>query len=393
MSGTVGRKIAAVFILLAGFCFVGAIDWLMTPARTVGQGGDYIGYWAAGQRLAHRQDPYNLEEVLALEQAHGFSHREPSITPSPPAAWVLLLPLGWMSAKTGVVLWEMLALASVGLSLRLMFEMHGRPNTLLYLLGFIFAPVIVCLVGGQLGIFFLLSITLFLYLLDTRPFLAGAALLPIALKPHLFFAFGVVLLLWAVHRKKPLPLFGFLAALAASVTITMVYDPHIWPQYLHMWRTGSVKVRVTPTLSVAFRFLINGNAHWLEFVPALAAAVWGLWFYFTRRDRWRWLDHGLVVLLVSVMCAPYAWFTDESVLLVAVMTAAIRARSSWKPLLIVALPAAAALAEVLRAVDIKNHGYIWTTPAWLLAYLLSSRMVQTAVDSTAHVSSAAGAAP
>lgn len=392
MNGGIGRKIAASLIVLAGFLFLGAIDWIKTSPQSVGAGGDYIGYWAAGQRLAHHQDPYDVEAVLALEQAHGFNHQDPSITPSPPAAWLLLLPLGWMSAKVGVVLWTMLGLASAAASLRLMFEIHGRPNTLLYLLGFLFAPIIICLVGNQLGIFFLLSITLFLYLLDTRPFLAGAALLPIALKPHLFFAFGVVLLLWALHRKKLPALFGFFAALAASTVVTLAYDPRIWPQYIHMWRTGSVKERVTPTLSVAFRFLINGNAHWLEFVPALVAAAWAVWFYLSRRDRWQWLDHGLVVLLVSVMCAPYAWITDESVLLVAVMTAAIRARFSWKALLVVALPVAIALVEVLRAVDIKNHGYIWTTPAWLLAYLLSARILRTSVNSAPHAASAAGVA-
>ena len=392
MTGGFGRKLAATFIVLAGFLFLGAIDWVRTPAKTVGAGGDYIGYWAAGQRLAHRLDPYDVPAVLALEHSYGFQQHEPSITPSPPAAWALLLPLGWVGAKTGIVLWEMLSLLSIALSLRLMFAMHGRPNTLLYLCGFLFAPELVCLVGNQLGIFFLLSITLFLYLLASRPFLAGAALLPIALKPHLFFAFGVVLLVWALHRRKPLALFGFLAALAASASITLAYDPHIGPQYLDMWRTGSVKERVTPTLSVAFRFLINGNAHWLEFVPAIGAVAWAVWFYYSRRDRWLWLDHGLIVLLVSVMCAPYAWFTDESVLLVALMTAAIRVRHLWKALFVVGLPTGIALVEVVRAVDIKNHGYIWTTPAWLLAYLISTRIHRATADSTAHAISVAGAA-
>lgn len=383
MSSGVGKKIAAIVIVLAGFCFVGAVYWVSVPAKTVGQGGDYIGYWAAGQQLAHRQNPYDVKAVLGIERAEGFNHQDPSITPSPPAAWVLLLPLGWMSAKTGVVLWGMLALASVALSLRLLWELQGKPSTLLYLFGFVFAPVIVCLVGGQLGIFFLLAVSLFLYLKDAHPYLAGAALLPCALKPHLFFALFVVLLLWALYRRKLQPAIGFLVALAASSALTLALDPHIWPQYFSMWRSGSVKERVTPTLSVAFRFLIDGNAHWLEFVPALAATVWAIWFYWTRRDRWQWLDQGLIVLLVSVMCAPYAWFTDESVLLAALMTALLRGRNSWRALLAIALPAGVAFAEVLRAVDIKNHGYIWTTPAWLLAFVVSTR-----ISGNAHANAA-----
>ncbi|HTB96801.1 MAG TPA: glycosyltransferase family 87 protein [Terracidiphilus sp.] len=387
MSDSIGKKIAAISIVLAGFCFVGAVYWVSVPAKTVGQGGDYIGYWAAGQQLAHRQNPYDVQAVMALERTEGFDHNQPSITPSPPAAWLLLLPLGWMGAKTGVVLWGMFSLASAALSLRLLWELQGKPRTLLYLFGFVFAPVIVCLVGGQLGIFFLLAVTLFFYLLDSHPFLAGAALLPCALKPHLFFALFVVLLLWAVHRQKFQPVLGFFAALAASAAITLAFDPQIWPQYLDMWRNGSVRERVTPTLSVAFRFLIDANAHWLEFVPALAATVWAVWYFWTRRDRWHWLDQGLVVLLASVMCAPYAWFTDESVLLAALMAAALRALNSRRALLVLALPAAAALIEVARAVDIKDHGYIWTTPAWLLAYIVSTRISGAAQTTTSNAPS------
>lgn len=360
-------------IVAVGFLLVGTAYWKIVPARGAGGGGDFIGYWAAGQQLAHHQNPYNEAAVLTLEQAEGFEQHEPSISPSPPAAWVLLLPLGYLSAKAGQVGWVMLQLACIALAMRLLWTLNGEPRTLIYLFGFIFPPVLVCMIGGQIGIFLLLSLTLFFYLMERYPFLAGAALLPCALKPHLLLAFFVVFAAWSIHRRQFKPLAGFCAALLASSAVVLWFDPQIWPQYLEMWRTGTVKDRVTPTLSIALRFLIDGSAHWIEFMPALAACAWAGWFYWSRRSRWQWLDHGLIVLLVAVMCAPYAWFTDESVALVAVMTAAIRARGSWRMLPIV-LAVGVALIEVSRAVDIKLHGYIWTTPAWLVTYLLASRL-------------------
>lgn len=374
MSKSPARRLAAAAIVVLGFVLVGAAYWKVVPAKSTGSGGDYIGYWAAGQQLAHHQNPYDEAAVLAIERTEGFEQHEPSISPSPPAAWVLLLPLGYLSAKAGQVGWVMLQLACVALAMRLLWSLHGEPQTLIYLFGFIFPPVLVCLIGGQIGIFLLFSLVVFFYLLQRQPLLAGAALLPCALKPHLLLAFFVVLALWSFHRRNFKPLMGFCAALLASAAVVLLFDPHIWLQYLEMWRTGAVKDRVTPTLSVALRSLIDDSAHWIEFAPALAACVWAGWFYWTRRTRWLWLDHGLVVLLVAVMCAPYSWFTDESVVLVAVMTAAIRARNSWKLLLPLILAVGTALIEVSRAVDIKLHGYIWTTPAWLLCFLVATRV-------------------
>ena len=387
MSQTPAKRVAAALIVALGFLLVGAAYWEIVPPKGAGGGGDYIGYWAAGVQLAHHQNPYDEATVLTIERAEGFEQHQPSISPSPPAAWSLLLPLGYLSAKAGLVGWVMLQLACIALAMRLLWRLHGKPQTLIYLFGFIFPPVIVCLIGGQIGIFLLMSVTLFFYLLDRQPFLAGAALLPCALKPHLLLAFFVVLALWSLHRRSFMPLAGFCTALLASAAVVLWFDPRIWPQYFAMWRTGTVRDRVTPTLSVALRFLIDRSANWIEFVPALAACGWAAWFYWTRRAQWQWLDHGLIVLLVALMCAPYAWFTDESVALAAVMTAAIRARASLKLLLPVILVVGVALVEVSRAVDIKHDGYIWTTPAWL-ACLLCARRLQQGQPATAIPSDA-----
>jgi hypothetical protein len=63
------------------------------------------------------------------------------------------------------------------------------------MLAFCFAPVLGCLTSGQSSAFLLLGFCLFLYFHQRRPFTAGAALLLMAIKPHLFLVFWPLVLI------------------------------------------------------------------------------------------------------------------------------------------------------------------------------------------------------
>jgi hypothetical protein len=87
------------------------------------------------------------------------------------------------------------------------------------------------------------------------------------------------------------------------------------------------------------------------------------------------MDQGLLLLLVSVACAPYAFFFDETILLPAVLVALYRAAQSGRSLLPLAIIAGAALIEVLAVVQITSPFYLWTAPAWLAWYLYATRSI------------------
>jgi len=215
---------------------------------------------------------------------------------------------------------------------------------------------------------------LFLCLYQNWPYLAGAALLLCALKPHLFLSVFVVFLLWSVSQKNYRILAGFSAALLASCALSFCLDVHAWSQYLHLLSTGGILDEPVPALSVAIRLLIDRHAAWLQFVPETIACVWALWYFWTRRNRWSWMDQGLLVLLVSAMCAPYSWITDEAVLLPAILTGLYRAVESRRSVVPLGLVAGAALIEFFVAgVKITTLYYLWTTPAWLVWYLYATR--------------------
>jgi hypothetical protein len=226
--------------------------------------------------------------------------------------------------------------------------------------------------AGQFGVFLLIGVALFLYLRHFRPFFAGAALLLCASKPHLFLPCAAVLLAWSVNQKAYRILAGLFSALLASCALTFCFDIHAWSQNIHMMRTGSALQEPVPALSVALRFLIDGNAVWIQFLPQTAACVWALWYYWKRRNRWSWIDDGLLLLLVSAMCTPFGWITDEAILLPSVLYGiycAVESRRSVLPLILIA---GIALIELFAGVQIVSQFYLWTTPAWLAWYLYAT---------------------
>ncbi len=363
--------VAAGAALVAGIYAIGITDKNATER-------DFIQYWAAGQQLAHRCNPYDVAAILRLEQSIGMEGNTPKVSLSPPVALEFALPLGHLGAKTGLILWLLLELACAGLAAWVLWFLHGRPLSRWHLLVFAFPPTLSCLTAGQLGVFFLLGIVLFLQLHGARPWMAGAALFLCALKPHLFLPCLVVLLLWSACRRNFCVVAGFAASLAASSALSLCFDPQAWTQYFALLRSARLVDVFIPTVSVALHFLVDRNAHWLEFLPEAIACAWAAWYYWSRRDRWSWTEHGLLLLLVSMLATPYAWFTDEAILFPAILAAIYRSERSLRAWIVLGVIAAASLIGVFREIPLPSAFYVWTTPAWLAWYLYAMRENQSA---------------
>ncbi|MGH9615284.1 MAG: glycosyltransferase family 87 protein [Acidobacteriaceae bacterium] len=336
---------------------------------------DFVSYWAAGQRLVHRANPYDAVAIFSVEKSAGLNATRPLIMRNPPFALFLTVPLGLVGEKTGAVLWSMLILVCLMVSIRLLWRMHGSPPGRLHLLGYLFAPALACLLAGQTSIFVLLGLTLFLYLYPARQTLAGAALLLCALKPHLFLPFGVALFAWIVVRKAYRVLAGAALATGIAGILPFLFDPSIYRHYAAMTRTAGMRAEFIPNLSVLLRVAVNKQFFWLQLLPALAGCLWALWYFSQHRNEWDWRTHGSLLMLVSILVAPYSWFTDEVVLLPAILQAIYFADTSPRnsPLLWFAAADGMALVEVLFGVQLYSGLYIWTPAAWLAWYLFSTR--------------------
>lgn len=373
------RVVAAALIIAFGACLIAAIQFAtQTDQKTTER--DYIQYWVIGQQLIHHANPYDIAAITKLEESAGLGSNQARISLSPPAVLFPMLPLGLVSPKTGYILWWLAIMGCLSVALWLLWRLNGRPDSRIHLFGYAFAPAIVCLISGQLSIFLLLSIVLFFTLLKKRPSWAGASLMPCMLKPHLFLVFAFVVLVWIITRRAYRVLFGFFASLAVTCAVPFLFDPHVWQQYVNMITSTRIMQVFIPTFGMALRFLIYRQAVGLQFVPAVLGCVWGSWYFSKHRENWNWLQHGPLLLLVSDLCAPYGYFTDECILLPFILAGLYHAVRLQRSILVLAVINLAALIEVFSDVNIISPWYLWTVPAWFTWYFYSTRKRPASTD-------------
>lgn len=335
-------------------------------------GRDVVSFWAAGQEIVHHANPYDSASVLAMERSLGFAQQtQVLIMRNPPYALCLVVPLGFFSLRIACLLWSVLLLAALLISVQMLWHMLGRLQNKLHYLTYSFAPALLCILGGQTALFALLGLVLFFRFQHDRPFIAGLSLWLSALKPHLFLPFAVVVLLWVVFRRGYRVLVGMAFALAASSLIVWLLDPAAWPQYIQMLHASSIQDEFIPCFSVALRFVLHRQAMALQFLPALAACAWAIPFYWQRRTQWDWMQDGALLMLVSLFASPYAWITDQAILIPALLVGVYRATTRAQ-LGVLALASAFIECAQLLGANLHSALYLCTAPFWLVWYLYVS---------------------
>lgn len=370
------RRVAE--FLVVGLCTVafalnasGIVTTLITD--TYAGTRDFICYWASGHQLVQHANPYDGQAILRLEHSGGTPPGlQPLLMRNPPPALLLVLPLGFLGVRAASLLWSLLMVASLVLSVRNIAALHGRSKSKLNLLAYTFAPALCCLIAGQVAIFVLLGLVLFLRFWQTRPFLAGASLWLCALKPHLFLPFGVVLLAWIVARRCYRLLFGAVAAAGLSVAVVFVLDPPAWMQYAQAMRTEGIQTQAVPCVSAIVRLMLSPNSMWVQFLPAAIGCAWALVFFQRHREDWNWLEHGSLLMIVSVVVAPYSWGLDQTVMLPALMHALYQNRSRGLAAIFALLSAVISMANFLGVPIGSVAWYVWTAPAWLAWFLFAA---------------------
>lgn len=364
---------AAIAIAVALAFTSTALFLAMMPAvRTLAGSRDFVVYWATGQQLVHHANPFDPHLMNLVEHSTGFGAPGTFYMRNPPWSLPLALPLGFFSARVAALPWSLMLLGLLVFSVRTLWKMYGRQGSRLDLLGYFFPPALICIVMGQTSLFLLLGLVLFLRLHRTNPFWAGAGLWFCTLKPHLFVPFGVVLLAWIVFRRNWRVLYGAFSALAASCLLTELIDPGAWSQYLHWAGSSGISNEYIPCLSVELRNLIDPQAKWLVFVPVVLGSIAALAWYWRNRERWDWQEQGNVLMLLSLLVAPYCWIYDQSLALPALMYAA------WRTASRIQLSALAALfilieVETFLAFWEARTIYVWVAAAWLAWYLWARR--------------------
>ncbi len=346
---------------------------------------DYIVYWATGQQLVHHGNPYDPTAISQIEHDAGFQGGASYYMRNTPWALPLAFPLGFVSPMAAALPWSLLMLGLLFVSVRILWKLYGGAANSLDWLGYCFPPALWCVILGQTSIFLLFGFTLFLRFHKSRPFAAGAAFWLCSIKPHLFLPFAVVLLVWIFVARAWRILAGAVTAFAAGALVTTWIDPAAWSQYAYYMRTSVVTREFTPCLADLLRDAIRPTAEWLAFVPAILGCLWTLAYFWPRRRNWDWLQQGSLLVLVSLLVAPFGWIFDQSLALPAVLQGASRTSSQ---LLLSVLALIYMLVEFqLVRFDLHSAAYLWITPA-LLIWALFARAWSRRAAAPAPVHSA-----
>ncbi len=346
---------------------------------------DSIAYWSAGRLLLVHQNPYDTHAVLALESQGGYRQDRPLVLRTPPWSLFTVLPLGLLGPLGAWVLWTAMSLSSLLIAMRTCWTLYGRegvPRNLFSLVGYTFAPIPACLVAGQMGLVLLLGLMLFLLWERDHPFWAGAALILPFAKPHLLSLFWLGVLFWMIHRKKRAVAFGLGAALAMAIGLALAFDPSVFRHYREMVSEAAIGYEFIPALSGVLRLLFFRRLFWIQFIPMIAGLVWAAWFLWRQRQNWDCRQHVPVLLVVSVLTTPYAWLTDEVVLLPAMLQAVVfvyQTRTKMKAATRVALLAFglmdALLLLILRfKIPFSTGIYFWSSLVWFSWYVYAYRL-------------------
>jgi hypothetical protein len=341
---------------------------------------DSIAYWTAGLLLLAHANPYDVDQVLEMEQQQGYVEQKPLVLRTPPWSLFMVLGLGVLDAFWAWVVWIAASVGALLISMRLCWRIYGAqqiPQNLFWIVGYLFAPVPACLVAGQMGIMLLLGLVLFLWWEVERPYLAGAALILPFAKPHLLSLFWFALIFWVISRRKWALATGFIAAFGLACFLPLLFDPHVFANYREMLRRASVGLEFIPALSGVIRLLFFRRWFWIQFVPLAIGFAWCVRFVGKHRANWNWREHAAALIVTSVLTTPYAWLTDEVVVLPAILQAAAWIYLARKNLKVAARIAVFVFALlnlwlllILRSkIPFATGIYFWSSIVWFSFYL------------------------
>jgi len=331
---------------------------------------DFPEYWAAGRLNLRRQNPYSLEQIAELQRAIG--RHQPLMMWNPPWTLALVMPFALLPYSFARSLWYALHLGLLVWACDRLWLAYGgvvRKRWLACLLALTFAPVLHVLKYGQITVFVLAGLVLFLRAVRREHWMmAGMALALLLIKPHLLYLVVALVLLWAVSYRKATVLLGLaLTALVATGCVLLV-NPQVLSQYMAAALHRPPGFWATATVGGMLRAALGPDRFWLQFAPTAFGLGWGLVHWVRRGSRWVWSEELPKIVLVSMATTAYGWTFDQLVLLLPLVVIAVRFWKGQWSMMQVLLLVAYLLLDVWAVFSSMPQLSYWWQVLWLSAW-------------------------
>src|SRR5262245_53178403 len=159
------RTLLMLGVLAAtGLLLMGQVRQLLANP-TVWPPDDFVEYWAAARLTLEGKNPYDGELLLPLQQHAGRDTKDPIMMWNPPWSMPAVLPLGLLEAREAQLLWLLVHLVVAGFCADRLWLLYGGSRSLRWIawgVAFLFMPSIFALSSGQISLFLLLGVVLFL---------------------------------------------------------------------------------------------------------------------------------------------------------------------------------------------------------------------------------------
>jgi hypothetical protein len=336
---------------------------------------DFIQYWSAHQLLMSGQNPYDPALLYAVEVAQGLPDATPIMMWNPPWLVTFLAPVLSFDFLQACTLWlgvNLVLMALTGILVSATYLPGVRPEPLVIVAMFLFEPHISTLRFGQLGILYAVSVAAFLYgVRRNDAALMGLALVPLSVKPHLFYLAFVFLAYWVLVERRWKVVAWALGGFGVLVVATLLQYPAALAQWVRAFDTPpmqwAVATLVGMTRQIVFQLTREVPSWPLVVIPGLTTAGFVLWLAL-RRPRPDVIWRLPAILALSLFTAPYGWVFDQAQLvviqvgLVALLMRPLMPPHVRLPLLALLLVQVSMEAQNLAGFDEHLH-YFWTTAA------------------------------
>ena len=296
------------------------------PSRLTSRVEDFGAYWSAAKVARSGENPYDAVQLRPLEAAIDPTRPEPIITWSPPWAISLIIPFSYLDHPAARWNWMLLQLVGVAVCSAVIWRSHGgNPDRvgIAWLLAFSFYPTLQLIALGQMSLFTLAAIVGFLSFVDRKPFLAGACLAFVLVKPHNVIPFGIAMVFWIIAKRQWQVLFGGLATVVTWTFFALMVHPSFFSLYRETMSANPPGFMMPPTLGTLLRLILHAEQTlWIPMIPTAIALIWAGWYSWRNQYSWNWQIATPPLLFASVLGSPYGWVYDSVILLIPILSLA-----------------------------------------------------------------------
>ena len=321
----VNSKLSALVILLT----IAAIEigYLLKTPLVYGFPGsiDFIQYWSAYQLFSQGKNPYDPKLMLEIENLLNYKDSLPIMMWLPPWALIVFTPFMLAGFKAGFLSFLIFNLVLLLLSSYLLqraFSTERKFQLSTCLLALLFFPAWDCINFGQISIILLFALSSAIFLvIHNQLFLAGLFVAILSFKPHLFILLGITSIFWTIKKRKYLFAASTILSLFALVFITDLKHGDALQFWLMALRNNEAIGRIKTsewapaTIGTWLRLIFGIEKTYLMWLPTLAGLPLLVFVYSKKRSS-SFAKNIALTTALSVMLSPYAWFYDQSLLLV-----------------------------------------------------------------------------